>query len=87
MTTLLVQAHPEETEESIFERLVAIRPQAWPNSLMIGYADDRLGRGGRLKDAIVELYARRLKSDPTIGDVMRRLGRGREVAMGLARKA
>jgi predicted protein tyrosine phosphatase len=87
MTMILAQAFPREDERAIVDRLLETRPQAWPNSLMIGYADDLLGRGGRLTGAIVELYARRLKSDPTIGDIMRRLGRGREVAMGLARQA
>jgi predicted protein tyrosine phosphatase len=83
MTALLMQAHPEETEESIFARLVAIRPQAWPNSLMIGFADDLLGRGGRLTAALRHHYGRRLALRPELADVMRGLNRAREVEMAI----
>ncbi len=52
MTTLLAQAHPEEGEDRLFERLAEIRPQAWPNLRMIEFADGLLGRGGRLVGAL-----------------------------------
>jgi len=83
MATLLMQAHPEEPEERIFERLVAIRPQAWPNSRMIGFADHMLERGGRLTTALRRLYGRRLAIRPELADVMRGLNREREVAMAV----
>jgi predicted protein tyrosine phosphatase len=83
MTTLLAQAHPEETEERIFERLVVIRPQAWPNSRMIGFADDLLGRQGRLTAALRRHYGRRLALRPELADVMRGLNRAREVEMAV----
>jgi predicted protein tyrosine phosphatase len=81
MASLLAQAHPEETEEGIFERLVAIRPQAWPNSLMIGFADDALARGGRLVAALRRHYGRRLATRPELATTMRGLNRAREVEM------
>jgi predicted protein tyrosine phosphatase len=81
MASLLAQAHPEESEERIFERLVAIRPQAWPNSLMIGYADDLLGRSGRLMAALRRHYGRRLALCPELAATMRGLNRAREVKM------
>jgi predicted protein tyrosine phosphatase len=81
MATLLAQAHPGEAEERIFERVAAIRPQAWPNSLMIGYADDLLTRGGRLTAALRRLYGRRLASRPELAITMRGLNRMREVEM------
>jgi predicted protein tyrosine phosphatase len=81
MASLLAQAHPDETEERIFERLVTIRPQAWPNSLMIGYADEFLGRGGRLTDALRRHYGRRLAARPELAVTMRGLRRAREVDM------
>jgi predicted protein tyrosine phosphatase len=83
MTALLTQADPEETEERIFERLVAIRPKAWPNSLMIGFADDLLGRGGRLTAALRRHYGRRLLLRPELADVMAGLNRAREVDMAV----
>lgn len=79
MTMLLAQAHPEESEEAIIERLVALRPQAWPNSRMIGFADEKLARGGRLRKAVRDLHARQLRDKPHLGDLMRTFGRGREV--------
>jgi predicted protein tyrosine phosphatase len=81
MATLLAQLHPEETEAEIFARLLQIRPQAWPNCLMIGFADDLLGRGGRLTAALGRLYARQLAERPEMGRYMRENGRAREVDM------
>src|ERR1700722_2089311 len=83
MTALLMQADPEETEERIFERLVAIRPKAWPNSLMIGFADDLLGRGGQLTAAPRRHYGRRLALRPELAEVMAGLNRAREVEMAV----
>jgi len=81
MASLLAQAHPEEAEERIFERLAAIRPQAWPNSLMTGFADELLGREGRLTAALRRHYARRLAVRPELAAAMRNLNRAREVEM------
>jgi predicted protein tyrosine phosphatase len=83
MLMILAQAHPDEGENAVVDRLVAIRPQAWPNSRMIGFADELLNRNGRLLAAVGRIYARRLKVHPELADVMRRLNRGREVELGL----
>lgn len=84
MLALLTQAYPTETEERLFARLRKIRPQAWPNSLMVGYADDLLGRSGRLTAALRKHYAHQLKRDPHFIDWMTELGRSRELAMAVA---
>jgi predicted protein tyrosine phosphatase len=84
MATLLAQAHPREDEDAIFARIVDIRPQAWPNSLMIGFADELLDRRGRLTDALARHYARQLARRPETGRELRGLGRAREVEMGEA---
>jgi predicted protein tyrosine phosphatase len=84
MLMILAQAHPEEHEDAIADRLLAIRPQAWPNSRMIGFADELLGRDGRLLEAVARIYARRLEAMPEYGQMMLRGNRGREVEMGLA---
>ena len=88
MAMLLAQTYRDMDEDRIFERLVAIRPQAWPNSRMIGFADRLLSRSGRLDAALGRLYARQLSRRPELDETMRRHGRGREVEMArLARAA
>jgi hypothetical protein len=81
---LLMQAHPGEDEDAIAARLTAIRPKAWPNSRMIAFADDILARGGRLTLAARKMHGRLLALQPHLADVMRRIGRGREVDMAIA---
>jgi predicted protein tyrosine phosphatase len=81
MLTLLAQTNPEENEDRLFERLTAIRPQAWPNSLMVSFADELLSRNGRLTDALRRHYGRQIKSMPRYVQIMHDLGRGREVEM------
>ena len=83
MLSLLAQVHAEETEERLFERLREIRPQAWPNSLMVGYADAQLDRGGRLVEALKRHYGWQLRRDPRFYDWMAQLGRHREVDMAI----
>ena len=88
MAMLLAQVYPEEDEDHIFERLVGIRPQAWPNSRMIGFADRLLSRNGGLNAALARLYARQLARRPDLDETMRRHGRAREVEMArLSRSA
>ena len=82
MLTLLAQANPDVEEDRLFERLREIRPQAWPNSLMIGFADDLLKRGGKLNAALGRHYAHQIGRDVRYIDWMTHLGRGRELTMG-----
>jgi predicted protein tyrosine phosphatase len=84
MTMILAQAHPEASEADIADRIRGIRPIAWPNLRMIGFADEILGRGGRLEAAVVGLYAKSLAARPELAEVMTRLNRRREVELGLA---
>jgi len=86
MAMILAQAHPEADDDRLFRRLAEIRPQAWPNSMMIGFADDLLGRQGRMTAALRRLYARQLAARPHLADTMRGIGRGREVDMALLAK-
>ena len=87
MAMLLAQTYPDQLEDAIFDRLVSIRPQAWPNSRMIGFADQLLSRKGRLNAALARLYARQLAARPDLKETMRLHGRGREIDMALARSA
>ena len=84
MTMILAQAFPREAEDAIVDRLLRIRPQAWPNSRMIAFADEFLDRGGRLSAAVNKVYARRLAASPELAAIMRRLGRAKEVEIGRA---
>ncbi|NNM74829.1 tyrosine phosphatase family protein [Enterovirga aerilata] len=87
MTMLLALAYPDEDEESLIARLTAIRPQAWPNLRMIGFADEILGRRGRLAAEVSRLHARQIAARPQLADTFRRLGRAREVEAALAAAA
>ena len=81
MVSLLAQIDPREPEDRLFERVRQIRPQAWPNSLMIGYADDMLGREGRLVAALRRHYGVQLRQRPEFVGWMQRLARDREFDM------
>ena len=81
MLSLMALVEPEEGEDALFARLRTIRPQAWPNSVMIGFADAQLKRGGRLTDALRRHYAHQLEMQPRYRQWMADLGRGAEVAM------
>ena len=83
MAMILTQAFPGKDEIAIVDRLMQIRPQAWPNSLMLELADELLGRNGRLTRAAKKVYARQLAARPELAEVMRRGGRAREVELGL----
>jgi hypothetical protein len=48
---------------------------------MVGFADELLGRRGRMVEAMRRLYARQLAARPHLADTMRGIGRGREVEM------
>lgn len=82
MTMLLAQAHPEESEADIVARIIEVRPIAWPNSRMIGFADDLLGRDGRLVAATSRIYARSMASKPDLAEAFTRMNRAHEVALG-----
>ncbi len=83
MLSLLAQVHPQESDERLFARLRDIRPQAWPNSLMVGYADAQLGRGGSLVEALKRHYGWQLRRDPRFYDWMAHLDRQREIDMAV----
>jgi predicted protein tyrosine phosphatase len=81
MLTLMAQVHPQESEDRLLERLAEIRPQAWPNSRMVGFADGLLSRDGRLTEALRRHYGRQIRRFPHFVELMKDLGRGREVEM------
>ncbi|EJC83319.1 putative protein tyrosine phosphatase [Rhizobium leguminosarum bv. trifolii WSM2297] len=83
MLTLMAQANPDESAEDLFGRLIVIRPQAWPNSQMIRFADEQLGRKGDLTAALGRHYGRQIKSRPQFTEWMTTLGRHAELQMAI----
>ncbi|HEV7307855.1 protein-tyrosine-phosphatase [Ensifer sp.] len=83
MLTLMAQANPDEPGESLFARLTAIRPQAWPNSQMIGFADAQLDRRGDLTSALARHYGRQIRARPEFTEWMKTLGREAELHMAV----
>lgn len=81
MAILLAEARPEADEDSIFAHIRDIRAQAWPNSRMIGMADDLLGRDGRLLAALGRHYSAQIKLRPDIAEMIERVGRKAEIQM------
>lgn len=80
---LFAQGEPGIAADALVERLHALREPAWPNARMIGFADDALGRGGTLSEAVRRLHALQLQVRPHLGDLLRGLGRGTEVDAAL----
>jgi predicted protein tyrosine phosphatase len=83
MAGLLLQAHPEASEDALLRHISLIRRQAWPNSIMIGHVDDILGREGRLVTALRRFYGRKLRTSPELEEELRSFGRGAEIDMAL----
>jgi len=81
MAMLMAQADPSIDAPSLYERLRQVRPKAWPNSRMIAFADEALGRGGELTAALGPLYRRQLIDYPNVRSYMRDNGRIEEVEM------
>jgi predicted protein tyrosine phosphatase len=75
------QALPDLDGETIFARLLQNRPQAWPNLLMIQYADEMLNRNGTLVSAVHQLYRQGLKANPDWANSLKRLGRSAEIIL------
>jgi predicted protein tyrosine phosphatase len=87
MAMLMAQLNASEDEDAVFDRLLELRPKAWPNSRMIGFADELMARDGRLLRAVRRLYRRQLAAFPNIATFMRENGRAREVDMAMQAQA
>jgi predicted protein tyrosine phosphatase len=79
LATLIARHTAPGEEAAIFAKLRAIRPQAWPNSRMVGFADDILGRNGRLVAALQDHYRRQAPAFPDFVAELHRAGRDSEV--------
>ena len=79
MALVLAQGLPDTAPERVFEEVLRIRPQAWPNLRIVEMGDGLLGRNGALVDAAARIYRRQLETRPHLVEAMRSGGRGREV--------
>lgn len=78
---LMLHEQPDADEDALFDHIGRLRPQAWPNSRIIAYADEILGREGRLVQALGRFYGRVLRAEPDLACRLRMAGRGAEVDM------
>jgi predicted protein tyrosine phosphatase len=78
---LMAQAAPGR-EAEIPDALLAVRPQAWPNSRMIRDADDLLGARGALVEAVEAVYRRAALARPHELQSLREIGRAAEIPAG-----
>lgn len=83
MALLIAQAAPQRPASVIFDDILAIRPQIWPNLRIIEIGDAMLGRGGALVEAVAGIYRYQIKREPELAEDFRYGGRGREVAAAL----
>ena len=81
MAMLMAKIEPELSETEIFDRLLQIRPKAWPNLRMMTFADELMRRNDGFVKALGAVYRRQLIAYPNIRDLMRDNGRSRELAL------
>lgn len=78
---IMLAARHQGPEEEVFDFVRRVRAQAWPNLLMVRYADRLLGREGRLENALVEHYRHQAATRPDLAEAIRRLGRDEELRL------
>jgi len=76
---LMVQDNPGRELEA-FAELDRVRPRSWPNALMLGIADQMLGRAGALSAALREHQIRVTRAYPEFAELLSRCGRAHEIA-------
>lgn len=76
---ILLAQHNQGRERHAFDHLWAIRPRSWPNSRMVRFADDMLGRQSALVDAMREHHARVAAAYPDFAALLRQGERAAEV--------
>ncbi len=87
MALILAQACPDAAGGAIFEKVLRIRPRAWPNLRIVEFGDSLLGRDGALIAAALDVYSRQLSSRQYVEEEMRGGGRGREVDAAVNRRS
>lgn len=75
---LMCQFNPGREAEA-FEHIRRIRPRSWPNSLLISLADEKLGRGGAMVEAMASHHDHTTRDYPELAEYLRINGRAHEV--------
>lgn len=75
---LMAQFNPGREEEA-FLRLLDMRPHGWPNTRVVSYADDLLGRKGAMLKGLESYRRALLAKKPHLAQVVRNIGRGHEL--------
>jgi len=83
MALILAQALPHTSADRIFEEVLRIRPQAWPNLRILEFGDVELDRQGELVNAAIRIYRAQLDRRQDLAAQMRSGGRGRDVAAAM----
>lgn len=76
MTLLLAHAMPDQPAQAAIDRMLQLRPYAWPNLRMIEIGDALLGCDGSLIAAVRRRYADMIRRYPELG---RAIGRTRHL--------
>jgi predicted protein tyrosine phosphatase len=84
MAVILAQVVPEAPAKRIFEEVLRIRPQAWPNLRILELGDAILDRRGELVAAAAGIYRTQLDRRQHFAEQMLSGGRGREIIAALA---
>jgi predicted protein tyrosine phosphatase len=79
MALILAQALPDVAADRVFEEVLRIRPQAWPNLRILELGDAQLNRRGELVAAAAGIYRAQLDRRQYLVEQMRSGGRGREI--------
>lgn len=74
---LLAQAAPQLPADDLFNHLLAMRAQTWPNLRIIELGDEILGRNGTLVAGVRNLYITQLERDANWAHA----GRAREIRL------
>ena len=80
---ILAQALPGIPAGRIFDEVLSIRPQAWPNLRILELGDAQLNRRGELVAAAAGIYRTQLDRRQHLAEQMRSGGRGREIDAAL----
>ena len=76
---ILMCQHAPGEEEAAFLRLLQLRRHGWPNTRMVEFADQLLGRDGALLAGLQAYRLALLQEKPHLKDVIRNIGRGHEL--------
>jgi predicted protein tyrosine phosphatase len=79
MALILAQTLPDLAASLIFDEVLRIRPQAWPNLRILELGDAQLNRRGEFVAAAARIYQTQLDRRQYIIEQMRSNGRGREI--------